>query len=224
MKKLLFFAAAALLFTACTQANPTDPWKQADKIVKEMTKVSFPDRTVSITDFGAVPGDPEKPCHEAINLAILTTSLEGGGTVLVPDGDWYTGPITLKSNVNLHLADNATLKFLTDVDLYFPAVRTRWEGVDVNNAHPLIYAYGETNIAITGNGTIDGQASRENWWRLQQYNERIGHYLNDDPKAEFILPSRLELLKWGEASKPVYERVTTPENTLRPQSINFCLC
>ena len=77
-----------------------------------------------------------------------------GGTVVVPDGVFYTGPITLKSNVNLHLSDNATLRFLTDVDLYFPAVRTRWEGVDVNNAHPLIYAYGETNIALTGKGTM----------------------------------------------------------------------
>lgn len=224
MKKTLIFFAAAALLTACNASTPSDPWKQADKIVKEMTKVHFPDYSVSIVDYGAVANDPDSPCHEAINLAIVETSLRGGGTVEVPDGDWYTGPITLKSNVNLHLADNATLKFLTDVDLYFPAVRTRWEGVDVNNAHPLIYAYGETNIALTGNGTIDGQASRENWWRLQQYNERIGHYLNDDEKAGFIAPSRLELLKWGEAEMPVYERITTPENTLRPQSVNFTLC
>ena len=223
MKKALIFFAAAALLTACT-STPSDPWKQAEKIVKDMTKVSFPDYSVSITEYGAVPNDPERPCHEAINLAIVETSLKGGGTVEVPDGVFYTGPITLKSNVNLHLADNAVLRFLTDVDLYFPAVRTRWEGVDVNNAHPLIYAYGETNIALTGKGTIDGQASRDDWWRLQAYNERRGHYLNDDPKAEFIAPSRLELLKWGEAAKPVYERVTTPENTLRPQSINFCLC
>lgn len=224
MKKALIFFAAAAFLTACNASNPDDPWKQADNIVKDMTKVHFPDYSVSITDYGAVSDDPTKPCHEAINLAIVETSLRGGGTVEVPDGDWYTGPITLKSNVNLHLADNATLKFLTDVDLYFPAVRTRWEGVDVNNAHPLIYAYGETNIALTGNGTIDGQASRDNWWRLQAYNERIGHYLNDDEKAEFIAPSRLELLKWGEAEMPVYERNTTPENTLRPQTVNFTLC
>lgn len=224
MKKALIFFAAAALLTACNASTPSDPWKQADKIVKEMTKVHFPDYSVSIVDYGAVANDPNSPCHEAINLAIVETSLKGGGTVEVPDGDWYTGPITLKSNVNLHLADNATLKFLTDVDLYFPAVRTRWEGVDVNNAHPLIYAYGETNIALTGNGTIDGQASRENWWRLQAYNERRGHYLNDDETAEFIAPSRLELLKWGEAEKPVYERITTTENTLRPQTVNFTLC
>ncbi|MBQ9477496.1 MAG: glycoside hydrolase family 28 protein [Bacteroidales bacterium] len=223
MKKVLYFIAAALVLVACS-SNPSDPWKQADKIVREMTKVSFPDRTVSITDFGAVPDDPNQPCHEAINLAIVTVSLQGGGTVVVPDGVFYTGPITLKSNVNLHLEDNATLKFLTDVDLYFPAVRTRWEGVDVNNAHPLIYAYGETNIALTGKGTIDGQAARDNWWALQQYNERRGHYLNDDETAEFIKPSRLELLKWGEASMPVYERITTTENTLRPQTVNFTLC
>ncbi len=223
MKKTVILLSLAALFASCS-GNVTDPWKQAENIVKTMTKVSFPEYSVSIADFGAVAGNPEQSCHEAINLAIVTVSLNGGGTVEVPDGEWYTGPITLKSNVNLHLADNAVLKFIPDVNLYFPAVRTRWEGVDVNNAHPLIYAYGETNIAVTGNGTIDGQASYENWWRLQMYNERMGHYLGDDPKAEFIAPSRLELLKWGEASKPVYERITSVENTLRPQTLNFTLC
>ena len=67
----------------------------------------------------------------------------------------------MKSNVTLHLEEGATLKFSTDQKLYFPGVITRWEGLDCYNARPLIYAYGESNIAITGKGTIDGQGSNE---------------------------------------------------------------
>ena len=78
----------------------------------------------------------------------------------------HAGPITLKSNVNFHLQEGAVLKFLTDQSLYFPGVITRWEGLDCYNARPLIYAYGETNIAITGKGTIDGQGSNETWWPM----------------------------------------------------------
>ena len=93
--------------------------------------------------------------------------------MIVPKGTFYTGPITLKSNVNFHLEEGAVLKFLTDQSLYFPGVITRWEGLDCYNARPLIYAYGETNIAITGKGTIDGQgqcavqpnmAGKKAWW------------------------------------------------------------
>ena len=149
-----------------------DPWAEADKIVSGMTKVHFPDRSVSITEYGAVADDPDRLAHEAINLAIVEMSRSGGGTVVVPDGTFYTGPITMKSNVRLHLSDKAVLKFSTDISLYFPAVLTRWEGLDCYNARPLIYAYGETNIALTGKGTIDGQASRENWWGRQRSVER----------------------------------------------------
>jgi polygalacturonase len=68
--------------------------------------------------------------------------------------------------VNFHLEEGAVLKFSTDQSLYFPAVLTRWEGIDCYNAHPLIYAYGESNIAITGKGIIDGQGSMETWWPM----------------------------------------------------------
>lgn len=104
----------------------TDPWAEADRIVAGMTKVHFPDRSVSITEYGAVADNPDKLAHEAINLAIVEMSRSGGGTVVVPDGTFYTGPITMKSNVRLHLSDKAVLKFSTDISLYFPAVLTRW--------------------------------------------------------------------------------------------------
>lgn len=198
-----------------------DPWAEADRIVAGMTKVHFPDRRVSITEYGAVAGDPGKLAHEAINLAIVEMSRSGGGTVVVPDGTFYTGPITLKSNVRLHLSDKAVLKFSTDVSLYFPAVLTRWEGLDCYNARPLIYAYGETNIALTGKGTIDGQASKENWWGRCSVVER-NDFTGPDGKA--YRASRLKLLEQGENRTPVWERIYSEVDCLRPQTLNFNRC
>ena len=82
----------------------------------------------------------------------------------MPKGIFYTGPITLKSNVNLHLEDGAVLKFSTNPNDYKPFVLTRWEGWDCINFRPLIYAYEQKNIAITGKGILDGQANETNWW------------------------------------------------------------
>ena len=168
MKKRFSFLSL-LLVTAIAFANPIDfdkAFKESAKIEKQIKKTSFPKQTYNITDFGAKPDNETEPCHEAINQAILKCSLAGGGTVVVPQGTFYTGPITLKSNVNFHLQEGAILKFLTNQSLYFPGVITRWEGLDCYNARPLIYAYGETNIAITGKGTIDGQGSNETWWPM----------------------------------------------------------
>lgn len=166
MKKV-FGIIPLLLITLLANASPIEEaWKECAKIEQQIKKTSFPKRTFVITDFGAKANNQAEPCHDAINHAIITCNQAGGGTVVIPKGVFYTGPITLKSNVNLHFEDGAVLKFSTDQKLYFPAVLTRWEGVDCWNARPLIYAYGETNIAITGKGTIDGQGANENWWRM----------------------------------------------------------
>ena len=168
MKKVLGIISL-LLSTTLATANSIDfdkAFKESAKIEKQIKKTSFPKQTYLITDFGAKPDTPDAPCHEAINQAIVTCCLNGGGTVVVPKGTFYTGPITLKSNVNFHVEEGAVLRFSTDQSLYFPGVITRWEGIDCYNAHPLIYAYGETNIAITGKGTIDGQGSNETWWPM----------------------------------------------------------
>ena len=74
----------------------------------------------------------------------------------------------MKSNVNLHLSDSTILKFTTDPFL-FDTVQTRIEGIDCYNISPLIYAYGESNIAITGNGVMDGQADRSNWFSESRF-------------------------------------------------------
>lgn len=220
MKKVI--GIALLLLTAVfVSASPIDKaWKESAKIEKQIKKTSFPKRTFNITDFGAKPGDEAEPCHEAINQAIIACNQAGGGTVIVPKGTFYTGPITLKSNVNLNLEEGATLKFSTDQSLYFPAVITRWEGIDCYNAHPLIYAYGETNIAITGKGTIDGQASNDNWWSMSgapQFGWKEGMVAQRNGGRE-------RLLMYGETSAPTYLRIMKPEDGMRPQLINLYSC
>ena len=62
------------------------------------------------------------------------------------------------------MEDNAIVKFSTDADDYLPVVLTRFEGVELMNYSPLIYAYQQQNIAVTGNGTFDGQADNDHWW------------------------------------------------------------
>lgn len=166
MKKYLCIAFLSLIITIIPTAvhAQTAAWDNVDRLTGNIKKTHFPNLWVSVIDFGAVPDNPERPSGDAINRAILYVSRQGGGRVVIPDGTYYTGPITMKSNVNLQLSDKTVLKFLTDPELYFPAVKTRWEGMDCYNTHPLIYAYGESNIAITGNGTIDAQGSPETWW------------------------------------------------------------
>lgn len=219
----LLLGACALVLGSCTQVED-GPWAEAQRIIDEMTKVSFPERSVNIADLGAVEGDPDALCHEIINLAIVDMSRQGGGTVVVPAGTYYTGPITLKSNVNLHISEGAVLKFSTDINDYFPAVWTRWEGLDCYNAHPLIYAYGETNIAVTGAGVIDAQGD-VSWWERQQRMERRDFRENpDDPDSKLYRASRLKLLEQAENHVPVGERIYNEITCLRPQTLNFNFC
>ena len=195
-------------------------FEESKDIVQAIQRVHFPEKTYLITDFGAKPDTPDSPCHEAINQAIVMCSLNGGGTVIIPEGTFYTGPITLKSNVNLHVSEGAVLKFSTDQSMYFPAVLTRWEGIDCYNAHPLIYAYGETNIAITGKGVIDGQGSMDTWWPMcgaARYGWKEGMIAQRNG-------GRAKLLMWGESGTPVYKRVMTSEDGMRPQLINLHSC
>jgi len=98
----------------------------------------------------------------AIRDAIEAAVKKGGGTVYFPDGQYLTGPIHLKSNITLLLADKAIINFSTDFDDYLPMIRMRWEGTVLINFSPLIYAEKVENIAIRGKGIIDGQGKY--WW------------------------------------------------------------
>ena len=153
VKKLVSVFCICAYFGLAHAQIPQEIWKESEQIEKQIKKTSFPDRVYNIKDFGAKEGNNgEIFCHEAINLAILTCSQAGGGTVLVPPGEFLTGPITLKSNVNLHLEEGAYLKFSSEKYLYTPTVLTRWEGVDCYNLHPLIYTEAYLIISCRNDG------------------------------------------------------------------------
>lgn len=104
-------------------------------------------------DYGAVKGG-ETVNTEAIAKAIAACNKAGGGRVVIPEGEWLTGPVHFKSNVNLHLEENAILRFTDNPSDYLPAVMTSWEGMECYNYSPLLYAMDCENIAITGKGTL----------------------------------------------------------------------
>ncbi len=120
----------------------------------------FRNASYSITRYGAVP-DGYTLNTKSIQAAIDDCSSKGGGIVKVPAGLWLTGPLVLKSNVNLNLAQGATLLYTKDMNEY-PLVRTNWEGLDQMRNQAPLSAEGATNIAITGRGIIDGNGDA---WR-----------------------------------------------------------
>jgi unsaturated rhamnogalacturonyl hydrolase len=214
VKTLLSLVLAAVGFISLAGAQPAareSGWDAVPSILSRIKPPQFPARDFPITEFGAAPGGVD--CSEAIRKAIAACSRAGGGRVLVPAGVFHTAAIHLLSNVNLHLADGATLQFLTDPEKY-PIVFTRWEGVECMNYSPLIYAFEQENIAITGRGTLDGGADWTNWWGW-----------NDKRTAPVKQKAaRDRLLAMGEEGVPVAQRVFGAKGFLRPNFIQPYRC
>ncbi len=158
----LFFIYSCATQKARVWKNSSEPWTEMEKLRKRIVAPKFVDRDFLITSYGAV-GDGKTKNTEAFKKAIEACSKSGGGRVIVPSGTFLTGAIYLESNVNLHMVDSAKILFSRDRNDY-PIVFTRWEGMELMNYSSFIYAYGEENIAITGNGILDGNANNENWW------------------------------------------------------------
>ena len=112
MRRIILPLSLLLVIAMCS-CTGSDRWKLAAEIENAIVKTSFPADTFNIADFGAVAGDTSFLNTEAIEAAIIKCSNEGGGVVLVPEGTWTTGPVTLLSNVNLHISENAILLFST---------------------------------------------------------------------------------------------------------------
>ncbi len=125
----------------------------------------------------------------------------------MPPGVFQTGAIHLKSNVNLHLAEGATLKFSADPAKYLPVVYTRFEGTECMNYSPLIYAFEQENIAVTGRGVLDGSASNDNWWKWARRGPSGG-----DPPARADITNLRDMAERG---VPVKERVFGAGHYLR---------
>lgn len=217
-------AAVAMLATVgCSQPAPdsmTLAFKAAQSMVDSMVVPTFCTDTFNIVDFGAQAGaDADAKANmAAICAAIDSCSATGGGVVLIPAGDWATGPITLRSNVNLHVSEGAKLLFSTNYDLYAETVVTRWEGLDCQNLHPLVYADSCINVAITGKGVLDGQGSNEVWW----YMKGKKAYGWDETKLS-QKAGRDTLLSYDRNKTPLGERkIFTIAEGLRPQLVNIC--
>jgi unsaturated rhamnogalacturonyl hydrolase len=185
-------------------------WGDYERVLARIQAPVFPDRDFPITQFGAGPG---ADCTEAIAAAIAACTAAGGGRVVVPPGEWLTGAVHLKSNVNLHVSEGATLRWTFDLAKY-PVVFTRWEGVECMNYSPFIYAWEQENIAITGQGTLDGGADWDTWWAW-----------NDKKKGPVKQKAdRDRLIEMGETNVPVAERVFGPGHHLRPNFIQPYRC
>jgi unsaturated rhamnogalacturonyl hydrolase len=190
-------------------------WAEVPGILARIQAPVFPDRDFPITSYGAV-ADGKTDCTEAIAKAIAACHAAGGGHVTVDaPGVFLTGPIHLLSNVDLHVAEGSTLRFLTDPARYLPAVYTRWEGVECFNYSPLIYAFEQENIAVTGGGTLDGGASDENWWAWVRRGPGGISQARADAKA---------LNQMGDDNVPVAQRVFGAGHYLRPNFIQPYRC
>ena len=172
----------------------------------------------NVVDYGAVSGGKTK-IDQAVSKAIDLASEHGGGTIFIPAGEWLTGPIHFKSNINIHLDAGCVLKFSDDFDDYLPMVKVRWQGTECVNFSPLFYGYRCENISITERGTIDGQGTK--WWR---YAEQL--------KAEYKKKGKIETTsKWQEMFKELNKNVIQPDiynwteaNYMRPPFIQPYEC
>ncbi|MGO8680426.1 MAG: glycoside hydrolase family 28 protein [Limisphaerales bacterium] len=212
MKKTIPLLLMILLATPRLLAEQAE-WAQVPEILARIQAPVFPARDFIITNYGAV-ADGQTDCTLAIGKAIDACAGSGGGSVVVPSGEFLTGPIHLKGSVDLHLDKDATLKFSTNFSAYLPAVFSRFESVECYNYSPFIYAFGQKNVAVTGEGTLDGQATEENWLRWK--GKKGG---TDNQMA-----ANGRLKKMAQDGVPVEQRRFGDGDYLRPNFIQFNRC
>ena len=170
---------------------------------------AIPSRDFRITDYGAKPGGSNAAV--AFSEAFASAERAGGGRVVVPKGEWVAGAIRFRSNCALHFEDGAKLVF-TDDPADYPEVFTTWEGIECYNHSPLIYAFGCTNVAITGKGLIEP--------RMKRWSEEWAGY---DAKQ---MAATRELYLWGATNAPMNVRrlMALDGARARPHLIQFNRC
>ncbi|MDL2243567.1 glycoside hydrolase family 28 protein [Bacteroidales bacterium OttesenSCG-928-J19] len=228
----VFLGLVSLMNLSPVQAsNPYQAYYQSLPFeMPVIQKPGFPDRQVSVTEFGAV-GDGATLNTDAFNRAMISLSEQGGGTLYVPAGVWYTIPFVFQSNVNLYLEKGALIVFNPDLQ-YYPLVNTALDGWDVRRAQAPIFAQGKENIAITGHGTING--SGEAWRPMTQSKlteaqwskvTKSGGVIHPNGKAWY--PSE-GALKGSQIKAPIQglpdEELEEIKRFLRPSLVNFIDC
>jgi polygalacturonase len=193
-------------------------WDRVPDILRRIVPPTFAARDFDVTRYGA-RGDGVTDCTRAFFAAVAACSSAGGGRVVVPAGRFLTGPVHLRSNVNLHVTRGATIAFSQDPRAYLPAVFTRWEGMELMGYSPFIYAFEQENVAITGEGMLDGQADAQHWWPWKG-NADSG-YRKGEPNQ---LPARSRLMQLMEQGEPVARRLFADGSYLRPQFIQPYRC
>jgi polygalacturonase len=222
-RELLQMGGCAAAATLCPSRllAASDPWARARDIARTVRAPIFPARRFDIADFGAI-GDGDTINSDAIRKAIETCSAAGGGRVIVPAGRFLTGAVQLRSNVDLHLAEGSTLAFSTS-PAHYPIVFTRWEGIELMNYSPFIYAYKQRNIAISGSGSLDGQSDAQHWWAWKgPWGGTIDHGWREGMPDQ--RKSRALLFQMAEESVPVEKRVFGDGHYLRPSFIQPYAC
>jgi polygalacturonase len=179
----------------------------ARQVLARVREPRFPPRSCPVTAFGAA-GDGSTDDTAAFRRAVQVCHARGGGHVTVPPGDYATGPIHLLSNVDLHLERGSTIRFDTDPAAYLPPVFSRWQGIELMNYSPPIYAYGQHDIAVTGEGVLDGQADATHWWEWKAEGDA------DFPRLE----------GQADADVPVAQRVAAPGLHFRPPFVQPYRC
>lgn len=163
LKQLLFFSIILAWISCLAQRKKplTHFYGDIEFNMNQINEPKIPDNSVNIVDFGAINGGTVL-CTEAFFKAIEAVSKKGGGKVILPPGIWLTGPIILKSNIELHAAKGALIKFSTDKRLY-PIIQTSFEGLNTWRCISPIYGKNLENVSFTGNGVYDGSGEA---WRM----------------------------------------------------------
>lgn len=203
----------SFLLIACPLVMSAQQWREvcveAPFSMEPIREPVFPAQDFLITDYGAVD-DGQTVNTSALARAIQACHQAGGGRVVVPAGEWLTGPVHLASGVDLHLEAGAVLRFTDRPDDYLPAVATSWEGMECYNYSPLVYAYDCDCVAITGSGML---APRMDTWR-SWFGRPAAH-----------LDALARLYTMASTDVPVEERqMAEGENHLRPHLVQFNRC
>ena len=211
---LVLFAVPVL---GQNEVSATTAWAKLPSILETIKEPVFKNKTYNILDFGGKSGGVFDNT-QVFKKAIQKCTNNGGGIVLVPAGKYFTGPIHLDNNVNLHLAEGSEIVFNTNPDA-FPIVHTSFEGTELMNYSPLIYANNKRNVAVTGKGILNGQGSNDKWWSWCG-KPSYGWQKNTPDQKEDVNT----LMSMAEKGVPVTERVFGKGHFLRPNCVEFFEC
>ncbi|WP_281336117.1 glycoside hydrolase family 28 protein [Flavobacterium eburneipallidum] len=222
LKHFLSVSVLSLFIISCGTKKTIakkDTWKEMQEIIQSVKIPVFANKKYDITNYGA-KADGVFDNTKSFKEAIETCSKNGGGIVVVPAGKYFTGPIHLESNVNLHFEDGVEILFSTNPKDY-PIVHTSFEGTELMNYSPLIYAYKKQNVAVTGKAKLNGQSSSVNWWPwcgAGSYGWKKGAPSQSDPL------NRPRLVDMAEEGISVEKRIFGEGHYIRPNFIEFFEC